>query len=160
MFNAQATWFIIVIHDMMFINRSMFWISMSYPALVLFQQTNCIDWLSFWNKYSLFWGSCHLLPVELWEPSWKSNALPIGINIKLHFLIQNSFRSNRVHSGVSVEFVLRNLIRFLWSILSTIVCLCVLFCLTTILSLTTVFVLFQQTNCVDWLSFWNKYSLF
>jgi hypothetical protein len=52
MFNAQATWFIIVIHDMMFINRSMFWISMSlllfhwytlYPSIMLLVIFLCLN---------------------------------------------------------------------------------------------------------------------
>jgi hypothetical protein len=55
-----------------------------YPQLVLFQQSNCIDWIHFCYLLSLtgikdnfFWCPCHMLPVELWEPSCKSSSLPV-----------------------------------------------------------------------------------
>jgi hypothetical protein len=32
---------------------------------------------SHWQKYSFCWYPCHMLPVELWEPSCKSSSLPV-----------------------------------------------------------------------------------
>jgi len=52
-----------------------------YPALALFEQANCSDWIfviyCHWQKYSFFWYPFHILPVELWEPSCKSSSLPV-----------------------------------------------------------------------------------
>ena len=50
-----------------------------YPALVLFEKANCIDWINtVTNRNITFSGnsSTCLLPVEFWEPYWKSNSLP------------------------------------------------------------------------------------
>ena len=53
-----------------------------YPALILFEQSNCIDWIKFCCilsliKIQLFWYPCHMLPVELLETSCKSSSLPV-----------------------------------------------------------------------------------
>ena len=43
-----------------------------YPALVLFERANCID---------IFVIYCHMLPVELWESSYRSSSLPVDRKI-------------------------------------------------------------------------------
>jgi hypothetical protein len=54
-----------------------------YPALVLFEQANCIDSINFYyinsltEIYSFFWCPFHMLPVELWEPNCTSSSLPV-----------------------------------------------------------------------------------
>ena len=55
-----------------------------YPALVLFEQANYIDWINFCYLYTVtdqnivfFWYPFPMLPVELWEPKCKSSSLPV-----------------------------------------------------------------------------------
>jgi hypothetical protein len=58
-----------------------------YPARVLFEQENCTNWiifcyiLSLTEIFSFIWYPCHMLPVELWEPSCKSSSLSVDRNI-------------------------------------------------------------------------------
>jgi hypothetical protein len=47
-----------------------------------FELSNCIDcthfcYLQSLRNNSFFWYPCHMLPVELWEPSFKSSSLPV-----------------------------------------------------------------------------------
>ena len=54
-----------------------------YPAaLILFEQSNCIDWINLCCilsliKIQLFWYPCHMLLVEFWETSCRSSSLPV-----------------------------------------------------------------------------------
>ena len=53
-----------------------------YPAFVVFEQANCIDWIIF-SLYTFtdrkFSGTpvTYILPVEVWEPSCISSTLPV-----------------------------------------------------------------------------------
>jgi hypothetical protein len=50
-----------------FPNRQVLLENIFYPALVLFEQANCIDWIILfviychWPKYIFFWYPCHML---------------------------------------------------------------------------------------------------
>ena len=54
-----------------------------YPALNLFEQANCIDWIHFCyiltlTEIYIFGTPLRMLHVQLWGPNYKSSSLPLG----------------------------------------------------------------------------------
>jgi len=58
-----------------------------YSSLVLFEQSNCIDWITYCyirslTEIYLFWYPIYVLHFELWEASFKSVDVLLTENIK------------------------------------------------------------------------------